>query len=91
MTKSSHREGESEAAQHAHLSQLDKPNLITTFLLLTLAWASARFYYFAFYVLEKYVDPSLRYTGVVGLVKAMHRQRLGPRPGETQRSKGFAQ
>src|ERR1044071_3698272 len=37
-------------------------------LLAVLVWASCRFYYFLFYVLEKYVDPRMRYAGVMGLV-----------------------
>ena len=38
-------------------------------LLLILIWASARSYYFIFYVLEKYVDPKLKYTGLIDLIK----------------------
>lgn len=29
-----------------------------------LVWSSARFYYFLFYVLERYVDPTLNYSGL---------------------------
>lgn len=47
------------------------PSWGTAFLLLVLTWSAARFYYFLFYVLEKYVDPSLRYAGVLGLVRAI--------------------
>lgn len=37
-------------------------------LLLGLAiWAFCRLYYFAFYVLEKYVDPNFRYSGICSL------------------------
>lgn len=32
-------------------------------------WSFARFYYFLFYVLEKYVDPSLKYSGILDLVR----------------------
>lgn len=28
------------------------------------AWAFSRFYYFAFYVIEKYVDPSYKFAGL---------------------------
>ena len=39
-------------------------------LLLALAiWAFCRAYYFAFYVIEKYVDPSFRYAGLISLVR----------------------
>ncbi|CAN5327884.1 hypothetical protein BH11PSE11_BH11PSE11_29210 [soil metagenome] len=44
-------------------------------LLLLLAWASCRFYYFLFYVLEKYVDPSLRYAGITDLFFKLLRPR----------------
>ncbi len=42
-------------------------------LLLILIWASARSYYFLFYVLEKYVDPKLKYTGLIDLVKNLRK------------------
>ena len=41
---------------------------VITFLLI-LIWASARSYYFLFYVLEKYVDPKLKYSGLFNLLK----------------------
>lgn len=28
-------------------------------------WASCRFYYFLFYVLQNYVDPTFKYRGIV--------------------------
>ena len=40
-----------------------------------LAWASARAYYFAFYVLERYVDPRLRYAGLLALLRARRNLR----------------
>jgi len=42
---------------------------LTALLLLLLIWASARFYYFLFYVLEKYVDPHLKYAGISALLR----------------------
>ena len=42
-------------------------------LVLILMWASARSYYFLFYVLEKYVDPRLKYSGIVDLIRNMRR------------------
>ena len=32
-------------------------------------WAFARFYYFAFYVLEHYADRTFRYSGLLDLVR----------------------
>lgn len=47
----------------------------TVLLVGVLAWSAARFYYFLFYVLEKYVDPNLRYAGVLDQVKALLRRK----------------
>jgi hypothetical protein len=39
-------------------------------LLLTLAvWCFCRFYYFAFYVIEHYVDPSYRFSGLLSFMR----------------------
>lgn len=39
-------------------------------LLLALAiWAFCRAYYFAFYVIEKYIDPSFRFSGLGSVVR----------------------
>jgi len=43
---------------------LEKPNLRDAFLLLVAIWSFARFYYFAFYVIEHYVDPGYRFAGL---------------------------
>jgi hypothetical protein len=48
----------------------ETPSLGRAALLAVLVWASCRFYYFLFYVLERYVDPTRRYTGVVDLLVA---------------------
>ena len=55
------------AAASAVLLFLDAPTLRTAFLLALLVWSSCRLYYFLFYVLEKYVDPSLKYAGLTSL------------------------
>jgi hypothetical protein len=47
---------------------------ITSALLLGVAlWAACRSYYFAFYVLQHYVDPEFRYTGLWDLVRSARR------------------
>ena len=48
---------------------LQAPRFLTLALVLVLAWAVARLYYFLFYVLHAYVDPSLRYSGLLALVR----------------------
>ena len=39
-------------------------------------WCFCRFYYFAFYVLERYVDPSYRFSGLWSLLRYLvsHRE-----------------
>lgn len=39
-------------------------DLVTLVLLAVAIWAFARAYYFAFYVIEKYVDPAFRFSGL---------------------------
>ena len=53
-------------------------------LLVLVVWSSMRFYYFLFYVLERYVDPRLKYAGVCSLLLAMRsRPASGGREGES--------
>jgi hypothetical protein len=44
-------------------------------LLALLVWASCRFYYFLFYVLEHYVDSTMRYAGLLDLLTGIKRRR----------------
>ena len=37
-------------------------------LICLLGWASARLYYFCFYVIERYIDPSFRFSGIGSVV-----------------------
>ena len=48
----------------AALLLLDQPNLKTAALLAIAIWCFCRFYYFAFYVIEHYVDPGYRFSGL---------------------------
>ena len=43
---------------------LDRPTLRTGALLAAALWSFCRLYYFAFYVIEKYVDGKYRYAGL---------------------------
>jgi hypothetical protein len=54
---------------------IKQPTLVAVLALGVLIWASARFYYFLFYVLERYVDPSLRYSGLLALLSALLKRR----------------
>jgi len=38
-------------------------------LLLVAVWGFCRAYYFAFYVIEKYVDPSYRFSGLISFAR----------------------
>jgi hypothetical protein len=61
---------------------LKEPTLTAGFAVCALIWASARFYYFLFYVLERYVDPGMRYSGLLALGVALLR-KLRSRRGES--------
>jgi GNAT superfamily N-acetyltransferase len=52
----------------AILLLVEAPGLKNAALLALAIWASCRFYYFAFYVIEKYVDPSYRFAGLGSFV-----------------------
>lgn len=51
----------------ATLLVLERPTLRVAALLLLAVWSFCRFYYFAFYVLERYVDPAYRFSGLLSL------------------------
>ncbi len=47
-----------------------------TAILLALAiWSFCRFYYFAFYVIEKFVDSSFKFSGLISFAKYLLRRR----------------
>jgi hypothetical protein len=48
----------------ATLLILDTRDLKTGVLLAISVWCFCRFYYFAFYVIEHYVDPGFRFSGL---------------------------
>jgi hypothetical protein len=48
---------------------LGHPTPKTGVLLAVTVWAFCRFYYFAFYVIQHYVDPSYRFTGLWSLAR----------------------
>jgi hypothetical protein len=63
----------------AALLWINDPRWQTAALLAVLVWSACRFYYFLFYVLEKYVDPRLRYAGLFAMLRALRRGRAGTR------------
>ncbi len=65
---------------------IEHPSLRLGVLLMLAIWAFARAYYFAFYVIEHYIDAEYRYTGLgsfVAYVLACKR-RGSPEPASVQ-------
>lgn len=54
---------------------LEHPTLKMILLLAVAVWCFVRFYYFAFYVIEHYVDPDYRFTGLGAFVRYLLRRR----------------
>ena len=57
---------------------IDHPSLKVAALLAVAIWAFARAYYFAFYVVEHYLDPDYHYVGIWSFIA--HVLRYRPRP-----------
>lgn len=53
------------------------PSLRIAALLAIAIWSFCRFYYFAFYVIEHYIDPGHRYAGLTDFFKYAIRNRFG--------------
>jgi hypothetical protein len=54
------------------------PDWRTVLAVALLSWCSARFYYFLFYVLHQYVDPTLKYDGLLPMLRAILASRRNP-------------
>ena len=50
------------------LALIEFPSWKLAVLILIAIWASARLYYFMFYVIEKYVDPDYKFSGIYSFV-----------------------
>lgn len=61
----------------------DSPSFRTATLLLLCTGCACRFYYFAFYVIERYADPSYRFAGLLDFAVYLWKRRgvPGPEPG----------
>jgi hypothetical protein len=55
-----------------------RPTVKEGLLLILLAWSSARFYYFAFYVMERYVDAEFRFSGLLSLARYLITKKKRP-------------
>lgn len=63
----------------AALLLLQHPTWQTASWLAISVWSFCRFYYFAFYVIEHYVDPNFHFSGLVSFVKYMARLPRTPK------------
>jgi hypothetical protein len=46
----------------------EHPTPKTLLLMAIVVWSFCRFYYFGFYVLERYVDPNYKFSGLISMV-----------------------
>jgi len=56
---------------------LENPTLKIAFLLALTIWCFARAYYFAFYVIQHYVDPGYRFAGLTDFARYVLRNKRG--------------
>jgi len=63
----------------ALLLWLERPTVKTGLLLALAIWCFCRFYYFAFYVIEKYVDPDYRFSGLLSFARYMLQTKQQPK------------
>jgi hypothetical protein len=61
----------------AVLLMLQAPSLTVALLLCLTVWAFCRFYYFAFYVIQHYVDPAYRFSGLFSFLRYVVCNRHG--------------
>ena len=53
----------------AALLIFERPTLKVAALLILAVWSFCRCYYFAFYVIEHYIDPDYRFSGLLSVVR----------------------
>jgi hypothetical protein len=58
------------------------PKWSTAFLLAIAIWGCCRAYYFAFYVIEHYIDDTFRYAGLIDFLRRWRRGELPSRNRE---------
>jgi hypothetical protein len=64
---------------------LHAPNLKIALLLALAVWAFCRFYYFAFYVIEHYVDSTYHFSGLLAFVHYAVGNRRSEPPSSANR------
>jgi hypothetical protein len=50
--------------------------LQTAILLALVIWSFCRAYYFAFYVIEKYIDPTFKFAGLFAVIQYVTRRKI---------------
>ena len=65
----------------------EAPELRVALLLALAIWAFCRAYYFAFYALERYVDPTFRFSGLWSLVRYVLKKRGSESVNSKRRSR----
>lgn len=61
----------------AGLLLAEHPDIKTAVLLATAVWGFCRAYYFAFYVIQHYIDPGYRYAGLMAFARSfLFRRRV---------------
>jgi hypothetical protein len=58
----------------ATLLFFEHPTTRVALLLILAVWCFCRFYYFAFYVIERYVDPNYRFSGFLSFIRYLARK-----------------
>jgi hypothetical protein len=59
----------------ATLLLMERPSVREALLLALAVWAFCRAYYCAFYVIERYVDPSFRFSGLLAFARYVWARR----------------
>lgn len=54
---------------------VDHPDVRTGLLLVITVWSFCRFYYFAFYVIQHYVDPTYHFSGLTSFMVYLWNRR----------------
>jgi len=54
---------------------IDHPDVRSGLLLLIAIWSFCRFYYFAFYVIQHYVDPTYHFAGLTSFIRYLWNRR----------------
>ena len=60
----------------------ESPTLRTAVLLVIAVWSFCRLYYFAFYVVEHYIDPGYKFAGLLDFVRHVRRRTTPARPAD---------